>query len=468
MVHRTRVLVVDDDPGIRNLLREYLAPRAHEVMTAENGQTALSIAREWIPDAVVLDLDLPDIRGLEVLERLKAGNPLLPVVILTGRGDIPSAVEATELGAFAFLTKSADMGEIGVVLQRALEQRSLRLEIESLRERLDCGHELAVRMGPGRLVQALVERVRRVAASDITVLLQGETGTGKELVARALHQCSARREAPFIALDCGSIPEALIESQLFGHEKGAFTGAAEKHAGYFQAAQGGTLFLDELANLPLPLQARLLRVLQERQLQPVGSSQPVALDVRIVAATNAELREDVAKGRFRQDLYFRLAEFTIQVPPLRERIEDIGYLATRFAEEASIELRRAARTLTASAIERLEQHEWPGNVRELRNVVRRAVLASEELCVSAAHVRHALESSEVLPQVVLQPKSVGEPALAPALSLREIGGRAAQEAERSAIGAALVAARGNKSEAARQLKTDPKTLHLKIRQYGLR
>jgi len=468
MVHLTRVLVVDDDPGIRNLLREYLAPRAHEVETAENGRTALALAREWTPDAVVLDLDLPDMRGIEVLEQLKAGNPLLPVVILTGRGDIPSAVEATELGAFAFLTKSADMGEIGMVLQRALEQRSLRLEIESLRERLDCGHELALRMGPGRLVQSLVERVRRVAASDITVLLQGETGTGKELVARALHRCSARREAPFIALDCGSIPEALIESQLFGHEKGAFTGAGEKHAGYFQAAQGGTLFLDELANLPIILQARLLRVLQERQLQPVGSSLPIALDVRIVAATNADLREDVAKGRFRQDLYFRLAEFTIQVPPLRERIEDIGYLASRFAEEASIELRRAARTLTPAAIERLEQHEWPGNVRELRNVVRRAVLACEELVVSAAHVLHALESAELLPQVVLQPHPVPEGAVAPSLSLREIGGRAAQEAERIAIRAALEAAHGNKSEAARQLKTDPKTLHLKIRQYGLR
>jgi DNA-binding NtrC family response regulator len=468
MVNKTRLLVVDDDPGVRSLLAEYLGPRDFEVLTAASGEAALVLARESLPDLVLLDLDLPGQHGIEVLEKLKGLDPALPVLILTGRGDIRTAIRSTELGAFAYLTKPADVGEIEIVLQRALEHRKLKLELESLREKLGEGNDLFKRMGASRQVRQVVEQVQRVADSGFTVLLQGETGTGKELVARAVHDFSVRRAAPFIAIDCGSIPEALVESELFGHEKGAFTGAGERRVGYFQLAQGGTLFLDELANLPLALQARLLRVLQERQLQPVGAQKPVQLDVRFVAATNIDLREAVAAGRFRQDLYFRLAEYTIKLAPLRERLEDLAYLAGRFAEEASIELRRPARTLTPSALELLAQHPWPGNVRELRNVVRKAVLVSEELVVSSSHVRHALGEVEGLPVHTLVPQA---PPAAPGVaapSLREIAGRAAQDAERAAIRAALASTGGNKSEAARRLKTDTKTLYVKIRQYGLR
>jgi two-component system nitrogen regulation response regulator GlnG len=468
-VNKTRLLVVDDDPGIRSLLTEYLGPSDFEVLTAASGAAALQLARESLPDLVLLDLDLPGQHGIEILEKLKALDPALPVLILTGRGDIRTAIRSTELGAFAYLTKPADVGEIEIVLKRALEHRKLQRELERLRERLGDGHELFKLMGPSRQVRQLVEQVQRVADSGFTVLLQGETGTGKELVARAVHDLSVRRAAAFIAIDCGSIPEALIESELFGHEKGAFTGAGERRVGYFQMAQGGTLFLDELANLPLALQARLLRVLQERQLQPVGAHKPVQLDVRFVAATNADLREAVASGRFRQDLYFRLAEYTIKLAPLRERGDDLVYLAGRFAEEASIELRRPARTLTPSALELLAQHSWPGNVRELRNVVRKAVLVSEELVVSSAHVHHALGEAEGLPVHTLVPQPPPAAAAgAGAPSLREIAGRAAQDAERAAIRAALASTGGNKSEAARRLKTDAKTLYVKIRRYGLR
>ena len=454
MAHKTRLLVVDDDPGIRSLLAEYLGPRDCEVLAVGTGEEALVLVRDSLPDLVILDLDLPGRPGIEILEGLKTLEPSLPVLILTGRGDIQTAIRSTELGAFAYLTKPADLGELEVVLKRALEHRSLQLEIEDLRERLGDGHGLFKQMGQGRAVRHVAEQVRRVADSGFTVLLQGETGTGKELVARAIHDCSLRRGAPFIAVDCGSIPEALIESELFGHEKGAFTGAGERRVGHFQLAQGGTLFLDELANLPLALQARLLRVLQERQLQPVGGHKPVQLDVRFVAATNVDLRDAVASGRFRQDLYFRLAEYTIKLSPLRERAEDLAYLAGRFAEEASIELRRPARTLTHSALELLAQHPWPGNVRELRNVVRKAVLECEELALSSAHVRHALDQAESLPVHTLVPQPAPVLAGGPAPSLREISGRAARDAERAAILAALESTGGNKSEAARRLRTD--------------
>jgi DNA-binding NtrC family response regulator len=468
MLNPTRLLVVDDDPGIRSLLAEYLGPRDFEVLTVGTGEQALALVRDAVPDVVILDLDLPDRPGIEVLAGLKAAEPALPVLILTGRGDIQTAIRSTELGAFAYLTKPADLGELEVVLKRALEHRSLQREIESLRERLGDSHGLFRRMGPGRHVRQVVEQVQRVADSGFTVLLQGETGTGKELVARAIHDSSLRHGAPFIAIDCGSIPEALIESELFGHEKGAFTGAGERRVGHFQLAQGGTLFLDELANLPLALQARLLRVLQERQLQPVGGHKPVQLDVRFVAATNVDLREASASGRFRQDLYFRLAEYTIKLPPLRERGDDLAYLAGRFAEEASIELRRPARTLTRAALEVLARHPWPGNVRELRNVVRKAVLECEDLVLSDAHVRHALDQGESLPVHTLVPQPAPSAPGGKPLSLREISGQAAKDAERAAILSALQASGGNKSEAARRLQTDTKTLYVKIRQYGLR
>ncbi|MBK7642094.1 MAG: sigma-54-dependent Fis family transcriptional regulator [Planctomycetes bacterium] len=465
MVLKTRILVVDDDPGVRNLLVEVLGSHDLEVLAAESGEAALSIARDSPPDAAILDLDLPGIQGVELLERLKAGDPGLPVLILTGRGDIATAVRSTKLGAFAYLAKSSDTREIEVVLRRALEQRVLQKEIVSLRGRLHDGCDLYSSMGPSRQVRMIVESVKRVADSGFTVLLQGETGTGKELVARALHVGSLRRTAPFIALDCGSIPEALIESELFGHEPGAFTGASDRRVGHFQLAQGGTLFLDELANLPIALQSRLLRVLQERTLQPLGARRAVQLDVRFVAATNADLREAVSSGRFRQDLYFRLAEYTIQLPPLRERREDIGYLAGRFAEEASIELRRPARTLSESAIEMLERYAWPGNVRELRNVVRQAVLVAEELQISTAHLRYALGLGDALPARTIIPQPA--PPLA-GRSLRDIAASAVHDAERVAIRAALEATGGNKSEAARRLKTDYKTLYVKLRLYGLR
>jgi len=292
------------------------------------------------------------------------------------------------------------------------------------------------------------------------VLIQGETGTGKELVARAIHQQSARRQNPFVALDCGAMPETLIESELFGYEKGAFTGADRRKEGHFHLADGGTLFLDEIANLPLTTQSKLLRVLQERQVQPLGGKHPVPVNVRIIAACNLPLEAEIQAGRFRRDLYYRLNEFTITLPPLRERRHDILSLAKRFMEEAGMELKRPARGLSEEAAQILLRHSWPGNARELRNVIRRAVLLSSGF-IQTEHLA-ALAAGEPMA------RSGGEPGLGlMGLSLKETSKRAIAEVERQAICQALQTTRGNKTKAAQLLTTDYKTLHLKMKRYGV-
>jgi two-component system nitrogen regulation response regulator GlnG len=303
--------------------------------------------------------------------------------------------------------------------------------------------------------------VATVAASNFTVLILGETGTGKELVAHAIHRQSERQAKPFVALDCGAIPDLLLESELFGHERGAFTGADRKRVGSFQLADGGTCFLDEVGNLPLNLQAKLLRVLESRQVQPVGAARPSAIDIRFVAATNQDLQARVAHGAFRADLYFRLAQYTIALPPLRERTADIPHLTRRFLREASVELRRPVQEVLPPAIEALERHQWPGNVRELRNVVRQAVLQSQELVISASAVRAALGAG----QPVASPPVVEAPVNG---SLKEIADEAAREAEHAAIVRALRVSSGNKSRAAQALRTDYKTLHRKMKAFGIR
>jgi len=317
-------------------------------------------------------------------------------------------------------------------------------------------------MGTGPEVREVVAQVKIVAATSFTVLVLGETGTGKELVAQAIHRESDRR-GPFVALDCGAIPEALLESELFGHQKGAFTGADRARVGHFQLAQGGTLFLDEIGNLPLPLQSKLLRVLESKEVLSVGSSTPTLMDVRFVAATNDNLKARAESRLFRSDLYFRLAQYTIPLPALRDRRGDIAYLAGRFADEVSIELRRPVRSFLPEAIEALEEQPWPGNVRELRNVVRQAVLRSKDLVIRREDVQPgtATVASKPAPAPVLASKG-------PVRSLKDVALEAASNAEKHAICETLRATNGNQSEAARILQTDNKTLHSKIKKLGIR
>jgi two-component system nitrogen regulation response regulator GlnG len=454
------VLVVDDDAASRRLLAAIFEGQGMQVVLAEDARSGREQVEVVPVDLVVLDVHLPDADGLELLAHLRRAVPDVPVIMLTADADVKTAVLAIRAGAFDYLTKPIDPEEVAVTLRRALETRALQSEVENLRRQLGETGSLAAQMGPSEQVRAVTEQVRTVARTDFSVLILGETGTGKELVAQAIHRQSGRRMQPFIAVDCGAIPEALLESELFGHEKGAFTGADRRREGRFRVAEGGSLFLDEIGNLPLGLQAKLLRVLESRKLESVGSTHPTAMNVRFLAATNDDLQARVTAGKFRADLFFRLAQYTISLPPLRERPSDVAYLARRFLEEVSFELRRPTQEIAPEACALLERHRWPGNVRELRNVVRQAVLESSELELRRAHVQKFLRGSEGSPRS-------GQGASAER-SLRETAEAAAREAERHAICEMLRQTRGNKSRAARALATDYKTLHLKMKALGIR
>jgi DNA-binding NtrC family response regulator len=454
---RRRLLSVDDDPMQGRILTALFRDTPGlGVTVVHDGTTALQEVATNPPDIVVLDLGLPGISGLEVLQRIKVINPELPVVVLTGFTDVRMAVQAIQLGAYQFLTKPVNTDELTVIVQRALERSELLQQIESLRRKVGGGSALGSLLGGSVGMQSVVRRIRQVAASNFTVLIQGETGVGKELVARALHEESGRQGRPLVPIDCGAIPENLLESELFGHEKGAFSSADRRKEGLFVIAEGGTLFLDEIGNLPPGIQAKLLRVLQERKVLAVGSTTPRNLDVRFIAATNAPLESAVKEGRFRQDLYYRLTEFTIQVPPLRERTDDILVLARRFREEASLELCRPVAGISEDAARLLRAHSWPGNVRELRNVIRQAVLVAPDSVIEADQLQSLLAAGDA----PVETSTIGT-------SLKEIADAAVAEAEKRAIAETLQKTNGNKSQAARILRVDYKTLHLKVKRYGL-
>jgi two-component system response regulator AtoC len=456
-----RILVIDDEAPVCRLVSTIFCAEGFDVFTAQDGPLGIGMALTERPDVVLLDLRMPGLDGLAILERLKTDDPTLPVVMLTGSTDVKDAVRSMQLGAFDYLSKPVNREEVVLVVRRAQQTREMRVELQELRRHAGklASDTLAVQMGSGAAVQRVIEQVRLVAASTFTVLILGETGTGKELVAEAVHRLSPRRLRPFIALDCGAIPDALLESELFGHEKGAFTGADRRKQGRFRLAEGGTCFLDEIGNLPLHLQTKLLRVLESGNVQAIGADRATPMNVRFVAATNHDLQERAEAGAFRPDLYFRLAQYAIRLPPLRERVEDIPYLTTRFVEEAAHDLRHPIVAILPEALAVLGAHTWPGNVRELRNVVRQAVLQTPGLAIQADTVRDVLGDA--------RPDSRPRSAAATGASLREIAGHAATTAERHAIVDALRAAQGNKSAAARALRTDYKTLHLKIKTLGI-
>jgi DNA-binding NtrC family response regulator len=455
------ILLVEDDPASGRLMKALLEPLGCRVSVEGSGSRALESMRAEAPQLVFLDLGLTDMHGLDVLAQIRETWPQLPVIILTGDTGIPSAVKAIQLGATNYFTKPINTQQVEAAAKGALERLALLSELEELRgQRTDPG-QLRRLMGSSPAVLRLQEQVKQVAATQFTVLVQGETGAGKEVVARAVHEASGRSRGAFIALDCGAIPEALLESELFGYERGAFSGADRKREGQFQLAQGGTLFLDEIANLPFGLQAKLLRVLQERQLQPLGGNKPVALDVRFVAASNHDLEKEAAAGRFRQDLFFRLAEFRIAIPALRERAEDIGPLAQRFLEETGVELRRPVRDLEPEALALLRSHAWPGNVRELRNVIRQAVLQCSGFSLGPEDIGRVLKPTQAGP-------GPARPSLAPGATLTAVGQAARETAERRAISEALLESKGNILRASKRLGVDNKTLHVKLKKYRIR
>jgi len=461
-----KILAVEDNKAERALLEATLErDNEYQILTAATGQSALDQAVRSPPDAVILDLMLPGINGLEVLKELKRSQPSLPVIMLTGSDNVQMAVEALQMGAQDYLTKPFEAGHLLLTLRSALEKNGpLAKRGRSARKTSTFEGSLSRIAGKSPDILEVMRQIRKVANSNLTVLIQGETGTGKEPAARALHEEGSRRDKPFVAIDCGALPENLLESELFGHEKGSFSGAERKKKGQFELAERGTLFLDEIGNLSLALQAKLLRVLQERQVRPVGAATAFPINVRFVAASNSSLLEEARQGRFRHDLYYRLAEFTLYLPSLRCRREDILPLAERFREEACAEFQRQVAGLTPQAADLLLSHPWPGNVRELKNVMRQAVLLTPDKEIHPQQIRALLEVS---PSARSFGSSPGPFIPSPGLSLRKIVENAAENVERQAILDVLGHTRGNKVRAAKILDVDYKTLRLKIKKYGL-
>ncbi|MDP2898925.1 MAG: sigma-54 dependent transcriptional regulator [bacterium] len=455
------VLVVDDEREIRELLATILRQRGHDTSVAADGQSALERVKKVWPDLVVLDYKLPDGDGIEILRRLKEVHSSVQVVIITGYGDIELAVEAMRSGAYDFLCKPIERETFIIRVENALGAQQLSRQVAYLKGELGKEVNLERLMGNSEKIQEVFHQIRMVAPTDATVIIQGESGTGKELVAKGIHHYSNRRNDPFIVVDCGTLPETLIESELFGYEKGAFTGATERKAGQFELAEGGTVFLDEITNLSFPAQRKLLRVLQEREIQRVGGKKTVPVNVRILAATNVNLRKAVEKGTFREDLYHRLNEFPVYVPALRERKADILILARRFLEEANFEFNRQVESISPGAMSRLMSYSWPGNVRQLKNVIKRVVLLADHV-VLPRHIGQSLgaDAAEEEAETEMGFDKDG-------VSLKEVSRKAAERAEKQVITKALREAGGNKSKAARMLKIDRSALYYKIRRLGL-
>jgi two-component system nitrogen regulation response regulator NtrX len=391
---KSRILVIDDEAAIRDSLRMTLEYEGYEFVGAATGQEGLALAERDTPDLVILDVKMPGMDGIEVLDRLRGLNETLPVVVISGHGTISTAVEATKKGAFDFIEKPFASERVLVSLRNALDQRRLRDENRSLKKAVEVRHQMIGESGALRQVMAAVARA---APTNATVLIQGESGVGKELVARTIHRNSLRSRERFIQVNCAAIPEELIESELFGHEKGSFTGATEKQIGKFEQADRGTIFLDEVGDMSAKTQAKVLRVLQEGEVERLGSARTIKVDVRVIAATNKNLEEEIEKGTFREDLYFRLAVIPVQVPPLRERAEDIPPLVRHYMEYFARENNVRPKRITPAALDVLQRHRWKGNIRELRNTVERLMIMTAGDTIDVAD----------LPDVVRSPASVG-------------------------------------------------------------
>jgi two-component system, NtrC family, response regulator GlrR len=377
-----KILIVDDDRNLLELIRMRLESANYEVTTALDEEKAKALTGDNSFDLAVLDLQLVHQDGISLMEELRFARPDMPVIILTAHGSIESAVEAMRRGAYTYLTKPFDARELLLHIQRALENRELSSEVSRLKGLLAERYDFDNIVARSAVMQRVLETVSHIAATDSTVYIHGESGTGKELIARAIHLASGRKDKPFVAINCAALPETLLESELFGHEKGAFTGAIKSSRGLFVQAQEGTIFLDEIGDMSLSIQAKFLRVLQERQFHPVGGEGPVQVDVRVIVATNKDLEEGVKHGVFRDDLYYRIHVIPIELPPLRERKEDIPMLADHFLKKYGAQMNKKVRGLTPTAIQRLMLHEWCGNVRELENTIEYAVAMTREDMIS--------------------------------------------------------------------------------------
>ena len=461
-----KILVVDEQDGICAQLSEYLRREGMIPVVSHTGAAALEKIRADAPDVLIVDLKLPDMDGMQAMQAAKVLDEDLPAILVTGHPNIREAVAAIRAGAHDYLEKPLKQYEVLRVVFRALNERKLKRKLRNLSCQVEDAASLRESMGPSSGITRLISEVKRVAKTDFTVLILGETGAGKDLVARAIHGLGSRSKAPFVAVDCGAIPETLIEGELFGYEKGSFTGADRQKIGKFEMAQCGTFFLDEVSNMPLGSQAKLLRVLQDKVIHRIGSTHPIDVDVRVLAASNQDLQKLIEgeEGSLRRDVYFRLNEFAIQVPPLRERREDILYLAKRFLDLTNLELQKEVRSFTQPAVDLLLAYHWPGNVRQLRSTIRRAVLLADDM-VTEQHLAIEGARRAALPDMD-GARGVQVPAQRDC-SLKEIVQHSTATVERGILARVLRETGGNKAEAARLLHIDYKTIQLKIKVYGL-
>ncbi len=446
-----RILLIDDEAIALTNLTHVLEREGYEVTACKDGESGLAALAKGQFDLVLTDLKMPGLDGMEVLRRTRTEHPDVPVIMITGHASLDSAVEAMKAGAYHYLAKPFRLAEAREVVRSALELARVKHENRELKLRVEQLKNPHAIITQDLTMQRLLETARRVAGTDASVVIHGESGTGKELLARYIHQHSRRAPGPFIAFNCGALTEELAAGELFGHEKGAFTGAQTRRTGLIEAAHGGTLFLDEVAELPLTVQVKLLRVLQEREVLRVGAVEPVKVDVRVLAASNRDLKQAVEAGQMRADLYFRLNVVTLELPPLRERREDIPLLAYYLLRKFAVMMDRPVKEITPEAMQRLTEYDYPGNVRELSNFIERGVALAEGEALEVKHLPQHLGRLTVrvfAPQIAAPPKTL-------------------EEQEREHILQALAAARGNRSEAARMLGIDRVSLWRKLKKYGL-
>jgi DNA-binding NtrC family response regulator len=444
-----RVLVVDDEPALREVVSMRLQHWGYEVATAADVPEAERLVTEFEPDVVVSDVVMPGATGLDLLRRLQGNGRQVPVILVTAHGSIDTAVEAMKVGASDFLTKPLDYQKLHALIETIVAELAERGEVRKLEARLESGGRLGLLVGESAGIRELQRMIELIASSGAAALVAGESGTGKEVVARTIHELSPRRNGPFVAINASAIPEGLIESELFGHERGAFTGAVRAHSGCFEQADGGTLFLDEITEMPMALQPKLLRVLEEGTLRRVGGAREIRFDVRVISATNRSPKVAVSEGRLREDLFYRLNVFDLHVPPLRERIDDIPLLAQHFIREYDRKHGLSVEGLKERSKALLEAYAWPGNVRELRNVIERAVVLARSGWIEPSHLPPYLRGTDGSEDTLL------------VLPL----GISAAEAERRLILRTLEQVGQNKAEAARRLGLDVKTIRNKLRAY---
>jgi len=450
LTRKHRILVVDDEEALRDGLTRLLESWGLETHAAESAETGLEEALRSQPDLILTDLKMPGRGGIELINDLREAGIDASVIVVTGHATIETAVEATRGGAYEYLTKPLDVERLRSVVDRGLERSSLMREMRLLRRELGRDGRMGSMVGRAPSMLRLYQLVEQVGPSNASVLITGESGTGKELVARTVHSMSPRNRAPFVALNCSAIPETLLESELFGHERGAFTGATNGRAGCFELASGGTIFLDEIGEMPFNLQKKLLRVLEDKRVRRLGGQVEIKVDVRIVSATNADIARLLREGVFREDLYYRLNVFTVDLPPLRDRPDDVSLLAHHFLRQMASENDKSIHGFSDEAMMLLNAHDWPGNVRELRNAVERAVVVCRGTEIETHHLPESLKPR-------FRPHTGDGVLLAPGVSL--------DEAERAVILDSLERHGGNKTQTARTLGITTKTLHLKLKRY---